>query len=307
MTEYYDVSLNEVAQSNENKIVNKALSKLPQPYLSGLKLRSDVKIGSLVLNTIDSDGVVWICTDVEGWWNLPDPEFPELVRGWGDGSYDAVGRYAARLVTLTGVFITQNPEQVEVARNKLINAINLVYKGDWLVVNETVPKASFVRLSGRPEIRNTVARGRTEFSVQLKAANPIKYEWIEGVGDNYRVLNISSGSSTTINNIGNIKVPVVFEISGALTATSGAPVKIRNTTHDTEINIVKTLASGQVLEMDTYNREALLVEGESVLSGRNKLEPLVDWIFLEPGANAISFSGATGKSVKVYYRSGWIG
>ena len=307
MYEYYDSTPNAEAQSQETKLVNKSLTKLPEPYLSGLKLRADIKIGALVLNTIDSDGVVWICTDVEGWWNLPDPEFPELVRGWGDGSYDAVGRYAARLLTLTGVFMTQDPSQVEVAREKLINAINLVYRGDWLVVNEATPKASFVRLSGRPEIANTGARGRTEFSVTLKAADPIKYEWIEESGDNYRTTTINSGASSTIVNSGNIRVPLVFEITGALTASTASPVKITNTTHETEIEIIKPLTSAQTLEIDTYNREAILIEGESVLSGRDKLEPLIDWVYLEPGNNVISFSGATGKSVKVYHRSGWIG
>jgi hypothetical protein len=307
MYEYYDSVANAEAQSKETKIVNKALTKLPEPYLSGLKLRADIKIGPLVLNTIDSDGVVWICTDIQGWWNLPDPEFPELIRGWGDGSYDAVGRYAARLITLTGVFMTQDPSQVEVARAKLIDAVNLVYRGDWLVVNETTPKASFVRLSGRPEINNTVARGRTEFSVQLKAADPIKYEWIEESGDNYRTTTINSGASATIVNSGNIRVPLVFEITGALTASTASSVKITNTTHETEIQIIKSLTSGQTLEIDTYNREALLIQGDSVLSGRDRLEPLIDWVYLEPGNNVISFSGATGKSVKVYHRSGWIG
>ena len=307
MYEYYDSVTNDEAQRRETKLVNKALTKLPEPYLSGLKLRADIKIGSLVLNTIDSDGVVWICTDIEGWWNLPDPEFPELTRGWGDGSYDAVGRYASRILTLNGVFLTQDPSQVEVARAKLVEAVNLVYRGDWLVVNETTPKASFVRLSGRPDITNANARGRTEFSVQLKAPDPIKYEWVEGAGDNYRTTTINSGSSATIVNAGNIRVPVVFELKGAITASVSSPVRIRNTTHTTEIEIIKSLTAPQTLEIDTYNREALLLEGTSTLSGRDRLEPLIDWVYLEPGNNVISFSGATGKSVKVYHRSGWIG
>jgi phage-related protein len=309
MYEYYDSVSDAEAQAQETEIVNRALTKLPEPYLSGLKLRADIKIGPLVLNTIDSDGVVWICTDIEGWWNLPDPEFPDLIRGWGDGSYDAVGRYAARILTLSGVFMTQDPSQVEVARAKLIDAVNLVYRGDWLVVNESTPKASFVRLSGQPEINNTRARGRTEFSVQLKAADPIKYEWIEGSQDNYRTTTINSGSSATIVNAGNIKVPMFFELNGPITASVSSPVKITNTTPNpsTEIQIIKSLTAPQILEIDTYNREALLVEGASTLSGRDKLEPLIDWIYLEPGNNVISFSGATGKSVKVYHRSGWIG
>jgi len=154
MSEYdSSINLNPVAQSEENKLVNKALTKLPIPHFSGLKLKADIKIGSLVLNTIDEEtGVVWVCTDIQGWWTLPDPELPDLPRGWGDGSYDAKGRWASRILTLNGSFLTQDPDQVEAARAKLLDAISLVYRGDWLVVNETpVTKGTFVRLSGRPE------------------------------------------------------------------------------------------------------------------------------------------------------------
>jgi len=50
MSEYdSSINLNPVAQSEENKLVNKALTKLPIPHFSGLKLKADIKIGSLVL------------------------------------------------------------------------------------------------------------------------------------------------------------------------------------------------------------------------------------------------------------------
>ena len=308
MAEYYDSVENAEAQASENKLVNRALTKMPQPYLSGMKLRADVKIGDLTLNTIDENGVVWVCTEIEGWWNVPDPEIPDLTRGWGDGSYDAIGRYTARLLVLNGIFLTQDPEQVETARAKLIENVNLVYQGKWLVVNEATPKASFVRLSGRPTITNTSARGRTEFSIQLKAADPIKYEWVEGAGDNYRVETISSGSSKVITNQGNYKVPVIFELEGPFTASSSSNVVIQKTSGETgSIELIGGISSGQSLEIDTYNREILLIEGQTVLSGRDKAEALIKWIFLEPGDNTISFSGASGKTLNVYYRSGWIG
>jgi phage-related protein len=306
MYEYYDSVANAEAQGIETKAVNKSLTAMPEPYLSGMKLNADVKIGNLVLNTIDENGVVWVCTDIDGWWNLPDPEFPELTRGWGDGSYDAIGRYAARVLTLNGVFLTQDPSQVEADRAKLIQNINLVYEGKWLVVNEATPKASYVRLSGRPQITNIKARGRTEFSVQLKAADPIKYEWVEGAGDNYRIETISSGSSKVITNIGNYKVPIIFEITGAFSASTSSKVTISKTGGG-KIELIDGISAGQSLEIDTYNREILLVEGSSVLSGRDKAEALIDWISLEPGDNTISFAGANGKSVSAYYRSGWIG
>ena len=325
MPEYYDspTNLNPVLQAEENKLVNKSLTKSPVPYLSGLKLQADIKLGDLTLNTIDNDGVVWVCTDLEGWWNLPDPELPELTRGWGDGSYDARGRFASRNITLKGVFLTQDASQVPAARAKLIEAANLVYNGGWLVVEEGPAKGSFVRLSGRPDIATVNARGRTEFSIGLKAADPIKYEYVDGVTDGYRSVTVtpSAGTATTtITNSGNTAVPIVIETSKAFTVSNpSVPPTITNTERDEVITIIAGTTSTNRLELDTYNREVLDVQYTlntetsqddvtDVANGRAKVSTLIDWIYLDPGANVITFANfPAGSSCTIYYRSGWIG
>jgi len=319
MVYYEDVeNISAPEQSEENRIVNRALTSLPEPYISGLKLNADVSLGSLQLNTIDENDNVWVVTDIDGWWNLPDPELPNLPRGWGDGSYDAVGRYAARIMTLSGSVLVQDPSNSEAARQKLINAINLIYEGAWLVVKETPAKAAFVRLSGRPEIVSVSARGRLNFSIGLKAANPIKYEWIDDDSDPtnnttnaYNNVDINNGGTVTITNNGNIKVPVVIQLQGTMTGTTGSPIIITNTTRSEVLNVIDTIPSGETLEIDTYNREALSVTSSSVLNGRARLATLVSWIYLDPGDNTIEFSvsGDTGGSYtcRVLYRSGWIG
>jgi hypothetical protein len=318
---YYESpsTINPNDQDDKNRLVNKALTKSPTPYLSGLKLKADIKLGALVLNTIDESGVIWVCTDISGWWTLPEPELPELVRGWGDGSYDAKGRWASRMLTLKGTFLTQDASQVIVARNKLIEAANLVYRGDWLVVYEepTLAKASFVRLSGKPDIETVTARGRTEFSIGLKAADPIKYEYIEGASDGYRtqVFTPSSGTaSATLTNSGNTEVPILIELSQGFTVSnSSLPPKVRNNKTDQEMLIIGSTVSTNRLEIDTYNREVLDVRYDSgqvveVSSGRSKLSTLSDWIYLEPGNNTIIISNfPAGSTCTIYYRSGWIG
>lgn len=317
MTEYYDSSINldPNLQAEENKIVNKALTKLPIPYISGLKLKADIKLGNLTLNTIDEDNVVWVCTDVEGWWNFPEPELPDLIRGWGDGSYDARGRWASRGLTLKGVFLTQDPSQVPAARAKLIEAANLVYKGGWLLVNEGPWKGSFVRLSGRPDIATVSPRGRTEFSIGLKAADPIKYEYVDGVEDGYRTATLRpSAPSVTITNEGNTPVPIQIELSRGFTvANQNTPPTITNAENDQVMKIISGTTANNQLEIDTYNREVLDVEydGSAVVNvenGRAKLSVLSDWIYLEPGTNAFTISNfPAGSTCTIYYRSGWIG
>lgn len=320
MSNFYDptLDLNPSAQSEENKLVNIALTNLPIPHFSGLKLKADIRLGNLVLNTIDENNVVWVCTDIEGWWNFPDPEFPELIRGWGDGSYDARGRWASRLMTLTGVFLTQDPSQVPAARAKLIEAANLVYEGGWLTVNEGPWKGSFVRLSGRPEISTVSPRGRTEFSIGLKAADPIKYEYVDGAPDGYRTATLTPTSSTvTINNIGNTTVPIIIELSKGFTVSNpNNPPTITNSSTDQEMRVIGGTTANNQLEIDTYNREVLDVEYDdedptrdvSIENGRAKLAVLSDWIYLQPGNNTIAITRfPAGSSCTIYYRSGWIG
>jgi hypothetical protein len=318
---YYEPATNisSRSQDDENRLVNKALTKYPVPHLSGLKLEADIRLENLVLNTIDENGVVWICTDIDGWWGFPEPQLPDLIRGWGDGSYDARGRWNSRIITLNGTFLAQDPSQVPAARAKLIEAANLVYKGGLLVVNEDPAKSAFVRLSGTPNIVTTTARGRTEFSIGLRAADPIKYEYVEvsinGDGYNTQVFTPSSGTaSATLTNLGNIEVPILIELSQGFTVSNpSTPPKIRNNKTDQEMSIIGSTVSTNRLEIDTYNREVLDVRYDSgevveVSSGRSKISTLSDWIYLEPGDNTIIISNfPAGSSCTIYYRSGWIG
>lgn len=312
MAEYYDspTALDQSLQQEENRIVNKALSALPEPYLSGLKLDADISLGNLTLNTIDNNDVVWVCTDIDGWWNLPEPEFPELTRGWGDGSYDSVGRYASRLITLRGSFLTQNPEQAEVARQTLIDAINLVYSGALLVVNESTTKSSFVRLSGQPEISSVNPRGRHDFSIGLKAADPIKYEYL---ANTYSTATLSSGGSDTLSNAGNTKTPIIFELTGTITGgeITNTYTNLAGDSVTETIGGITKSATTYSTEIDTYNRSVIRVDNSTsaTTASRGDINTYVDWIQLHPGNNLIQFTttGGSSQSCKVYYRSGWIG
>lgn len=336
MSEYYEPIPDTQAQAEENKIVNKALTPYPDPYLSGLKLAEDIEINGLKLNRLDTENnVVWVMTELEGWWNLPEPEMPELTRGWGDGSYDAIGRYTDRLITLEGSFIPTDPTSVANARTQLLQAINLVktQDGAWLKVDEPGgTRAANVRLSGRPEIVSVGARGRHDFSIGLKAADPIKYEWYDASpdGDGTRSNTISSGGSANVWNYGETAVPVIIEITGEITAEPSTPATILNSTTGQAIEIVAStrwedegdvFTISETLQIDTLEREVLLVTdsvenadpsqtSQTVTSGRAKISVLAGWIYLEPGKNQIEFEDTSNLSstaeCKIIYRSGWL-
>lgn len=240
-------------QDQENLIVKKSLTKVPQPHLTGMVLNQDVRINGLTLNTITSitnaegtpHNVVWVCTDIEGWWNLPTAEVPDIPRGLDDGSYDVRGRWTARAITLRGTIMPTDPSVAHLARQQLIDAMTLVYNGAWLFVDETpTKKAIYVRLNGQPEITNVNARGRIEFSIPLKSGDPIKYDWT-GPEDSSNVSYTTGytvttpmtlgGSGTNLTNIGNTNVPMIFTLDGSMTA----PATI-TCTHTSSTNVTTT-------------------------------------------------------------------
>ena len=242
--------LDAASQAKETTATQKALRPLPPPVFSGMKLKGDVVLGALVLNTIDANNVVWVCTDIEGWWVHPDPEMPDIPRGFGDGSYDVRGRWAARPITLRGSILPPEPDYLPAARDTLITATSLVYTGAWLVVHESPYKASYVRLSGRPTIQTVTARGRTDFEIGLRAADPIKYEWDPTDPEGYSTLTIpckntatSATGNGTITTDGNINVAALFEITGPMTG----PATIYNVATDELILITSELRAGETL------------------------------------------------------------
>ena len=233
-------------QREENNTVDRGLIPLQQPHLTGMKLQGDIALGEFLFNTIDEYGVVWVITEIEGWWQHPEPDMPDIPRGFGDGSYDIKGRYQARIINLQGTFLTPDPSLVEAARDRLIAATNLVYRGAWLKtgIESDNKRSSFVRLSGAPSIQTVTARGRTDFSIGLKAADPIKYAWNDSDPDGYERVEIPATNRTTgstgiqtVTNIGNVDVPINFEISGPIIG----PARVYNRTTDKLLYIVSNL------------------------------------------------------------------
>ena len=231
-------------QEQENYYVDKGLTPLQPDPVTKLKLQANIILGDFIFNTIDEYGVVWVISDIQGWWQHPEPEMPDIPRGFGDGSYDVQGRYLARRFTLQGSFLTQNPALVELSRDRLVKATNLVYNGAWLKTGNNPIRAAWVRLSGEIDIQTTNSRGRTNFSIGLRAPDPIKYSWNDQEPDGYDVVevpakNLTAGysGSVTVTNIGNYNVPCYLEVSGELVS----PATIFNRTTEQLIILTQGL------------------------------------------------------------------
>jgi hypothetical protein len=308
------MTIDPVLQNLENTRVNRGLTPEPYPNITGLKLQEDIILGEFVFNRIDEFGIVWVISDINGWWGVPEPEVPDYPRGNADGSYDVRGRWAARDLTLTGSFLVPDSSFVPLARQRLVDAANLVYRGAWLRVNESnYNKVAWVRLSGRPMIQTVNSRGRTDFSIGLRAPDPIKYSWNDSDPDGFDVVSIPILNDSTgalgegvIENVGNTPVPVTFQIRGPVEAGT----VLQSITRAELILVIDNIPSESTLDIGTYDNSVSL---DSVFPGaRSYLDPLTDWIKLNPGLNLIQFfdianlTGGTA-TVDIYYRSGWIG
>lgn len=209
-------------QGQENFAVDRGLQDNPSPDLGRLKLEANIVLGDFIFNTIDDQGVVWVVTDMAGWWEPPKADIPSVERGFGDGAYEVRGRYQARNLRLKGSFLVPSPSLVEAARDRLIAATaNLAFTGTWLKTGSNPIRASFVQLNGDISIDTVNIRGRTNFEIGLKAADPIKYSWNDANPDGFEsaeipVRNVDSDIDGTgvIANIGNYSVPCYLEISG---------------------------------------------------------------------------------------------
>lgn len=239
------------SQGEENKIVNLGLTKVPFPNITGLVLAKDIHLKhpdiatELDFNTIDADNIVWVITDIQNWWGMPEPEIPDIARGLDDGSYDVRGRWRAKSITLSGSILVPDASKASAARQKLMEYCNLVYKGGWLIVDEApYIKAAYVRLVGQPTFENINPRGRINFTIPLKSGDPLKYYWNRADTDGYTYANTIT--SNTITNYGNYQVAGVFDVVGPITA----PAYIEAT--DTATNTKQTITITTNLRANTY-------------------------------------------------------
>jgi len=308
-----ELSFFALTQSQKTEIVNEVIAPLPTSiqnrHLTGPQLKADISFAGLTLNTIDASNVVWVCTDMVGWWGMSDIELPDIPRGLEDGSFDSNPRRLARQISLTGSFLPRDASYVDDAKSNLFRAINAAHGGAWLIVDEQPTKAAYVRLAAKPVLTNMTARGKHNFEIPLRAPDPIKYSW--NYADKLGYESVSSTAPATaipINNLGNIAVGAVFTITGP--APIGAFVTCvfdNDSVSTTEtITLVKALTAGQNLVIDTYAK-SITLDGATA-GARAYVSTTFDWIKLRPGQNSLQLTSSdSGARLAIKYRSGWTG
>jgi len=211
-------------QGQENFAVDRGLQSKFSPDLGRIEAAGNIVLGNFILNQVDSFGNAWVVTDIEGWWEPPSADVPDVVRGEGDGSYEVRGRYTARTITISGSILPSSKSNIEAARDRLVQATDLAREGAWFKTGSDPIRASFVRLAGDIDISTVNIQGRTDFAISLRAADPIKYAWNDASPDGYELFEIPAKNAENaiegtgiVENIGNYPVPVFLEVSGPFT------------------------------------------------------------------------------------------
>lgn len=314
---YFAVA-NNGERSDLQRLVVPSTFSLVSPGLQG-----DIRLGDLVLNTIDSDGTVWAVTDIDGYWRLPDAQVPTVDRSiLEDGSYDDVGRFTDRTMTLTGMFLPRSEDTLITARQKLTAAFSNVRSTTMLEVDEMPPRRLTVRSNGKSDIQTIRLNGLTQFSVQLLAADPLKYSVSPMVQpDGQTAFSVITGASSggrgypraytvaidanplddvrqygslgspnlaQIVNLGNYPTAPVWTIPGPVLN----PV-IQNADTGEYVAFTVNLSSGQYLTVDVKDKTVLL-NGATSLRGTMTFSST--WFTLPPGTTTLRYTSSSGGS-----------
>jgi phage-related protein len=311
--------------------------QLQRPVLAG-----DIRLGNLIFNTVDSNGTIWTISDIEGWWSIPEANVPTSVRARDeDGSYDEDGRYLAREFTVSGVFLPTSPELIEASRARLIKELDAVRRTVLLRVDETPPRQMAVRVAGHTVIQTVRQSGLTEFSVDLRAADPVKYALermkapggvnapiVVGAGlsagprtyprqydvatDNLREYGpIGAPNFVSIVNEGNYKSSPIIRVFGPVTNPRIELVDWDGKTSEDpieEMSFVITLQAGEFLEINVKEKTVLL---NGMTSRRGTMTFQSDWFMLRPGMNTLQYTAlvapgnTTVLDIEAY--SAWLG
>jgi len=247
--------------------------------------------------SIDSNGIAWILQKVEGW-DSPDTAGQVIQRSGDHGGWLSAQYYAPRIVTLTVMASAETQALRDLARAIFQQACPVSDTATF-VLGEPLPKTADMRRSGRiAETYMTLTD--VQFNAVFVAPDPRKYDITPETAT-------AQAQSTVTGVAVPLAVPVVLPAqppAGSLTAVNSGTFETRpmvtitgpitdpgvtNVTYGQTVAFTgTTLASGDVLSLDMDNRQVFLNGQIRYITDHNSA-----WWVLQPGANAIQFTGNT--------------
>ncbi|MFJ2579962.1 phage distal tail protein [Kitasatospora aureofaciens] len=272
----------------------------PGSTLGGLR----VDLGTIPLGGVDSAGIAWGLSKLEGW-DSPDIRVTHSLRQSDHGSWVSPVYLHPRVLTPQGTIVAPTGPALELAMDQFQAAVSL---GDTtFTVWETVPKQCTVRRSGKLLIERQTDRVAT-YSALLTAADPRRYsttlqfqsaglpQVTGGTALPWTLpLAITSGSQSgtiTLTNVGTIATKPTLTITGPATPPTAIVAQYPDGT-TRQLTYSDTLNAGDQLVIDCSAHTVML---NGTTSRRRYLSG--QWPDIPPGAtvsvqwNANSYSSS---------------
>jgi hypothetical protein len=249
--------------------------------------------------------------------DLPSMRRGEVARGHSHGWFDGPVFLDKRTITLTFTFIGNAPEaDVEVLRAATNgypdqqHPLYLFCSTRMVMAKVSRRKLPYDRnrYAGNPKavVEFTAVDPRLYEAALRTASLPLQVEPTTGVPFPV-VFPADFGGGTALGsvevvNYGDFGTPPLLRIYGPV-----ANPEVVSHPSGRFLRFLTTLASGDVLEVDTDLRSVTLNPGPGQVSRRSTLDPASTWFDLMPGSNLLRFQApvATATSMSVIYRSAW--
>lgn len=257
-----------------------------------------VAVGDLVMNTIDSYGVQWVLSDLEGW-GSPGSTAQATQRAAGNGATMSAAYLKPRVLVGKGSILTTDPYQLTAAIDRLIDAVDLAPFPLIVAEPGVAPRTVMVQRQDDvlPKKLNAY---EAEFSFQVIAKDPRKFGDLITASTRLPFSSgglirpstwprtwtgVSGTGKVTVNNPGNTQAPAWLRIDGPLPA-GGWTVTHQGKQASLTFATALALGSGEFVTVDMDRRE-VLAQGQAPRSGYVTSR---GWFSLDPGDNVIAFS-----------------
>lgn len=260
---------------------------------------------TLVLNAVDTFGVMWLCNEPVGW-DAPTVVTPMDRKQYGHGAYPGEGFFEERTLSFVGAFAAPTPAAAAAARTRLLSAIqgDLVNGVVYTHLDEAVPRSMVLLPSGTPHAPYVDDR-LVDFAFTMIAADPFKY----GPAATYGPARLPSSSG----NPGRVYprvYPLTFGTLGAL--PTGGPITVPNAgdqlaeaiytvtgpvpspvivlSNGLYLGLTLTLAAGDIMAVDT-------AQGTVTVNGVNRLDALTadsSFPLIPPGGVEVRLTSSAG-------------
>lgn len=259
-----------------------------------------VTLGDLLLNDVVNGQYPIYCDILDGWKNTADISVIITEQGISDGAVWAP-RFPAKekYLNLGGYYIAPDRVTAETVMDYLVREIQINAEMT-LIRYETTPKKMTVKLASAIQFDHSKVKEGFRFLCTLVAVDPNKYglDLITASGSastgqstggrSYSKVyplvytgtaNIGAGT-VVINNVGTTPSPPMSRITGPITTGWS----LNNNTTGERLSFDRSLAAGEVLEIDHKNHTAM-VSGSNVVASKRGT-----WWDIEPGINNIVLS-----------------